>query len=48
MEDNVGVCKRNLLTVAGDTPEHREIVNTNIVCANALEYDFKFTAEGQE
>jgi len=48
MEDNIQVCKYNLLTLAGDTPQHREIVNTNIVCANALEYDFKFTPEGQE
>ena len=48
MEDNIQVCKCNLLTLAGDTPQHREIVNTNIVCANALEYDFKFTPEGQE
>jgi len=48
MEDNIQVCKCNLLTLVGDTPQHREIVNTNIVCANALEYDFKFTPEGQE
>jgi len=42
MEDNVEMCKRNLLKIAGNTAEHREIVEANIVCANSLEYNFKF------
>jgi|TARA_R110002074_G_scaffold143048_1_gene289821 hypothetical protein len=42
MEDNILVCKKNLLETAGDTPENRDIVETNIVCADALTYDFSF------
>lgn len=30
-EDNVYACRRRLLEIAGDTPEHREIVNQTIV-----------------
>ena len=42
MEDNVNECKRRLLEIAGDTKEHRKIVDHNIVCANSLtEWDFE-------
>jgi hypothetical protein len=42
MPDNVQECKRRLLKIAGDTPEHRAIVDRNIVCHDALTYDFSF------
>jgi hypothetical protein len=45
MEDNVRACKKNLLEVVGYTPEHRDIVNTNIVCDDALAYNFNFERE---
>jgi hypothetical protein len=35
------LCER-ALEVVGDTPEHREIISRNFVCANALEYDYSF------
>lgn len=41
-EDNVEECRNRLLEIAGDTPEHREIVIQNIVCADALKYHFRF------
>ena len=43
MADNIKACKATLLAIAGDTTEHREIVNKNIQCQNSLEYDFSFT-----
>ena len=42
MPDNVDACRKRLLEIVGDTPEHQDIVNNNIVCANALTYDFSF------
>lgn len=42
MEDNISVCKQNLLELSGDCEEHRMIVNTNIRCENTLKYDFSF------
>jgi type I restriction-modification system DNA methylase subunit len=42
MEDNAEACRQRLLDIAGDTPKHREIVENNIVCADALEYDYSF------
>lgn len=42
MEDNVKECRRRLLEIAGDTKEHRKIVDRNIICANSLtEWDFE-------
>ena len=39
MQDNVDLCRERLLC----GQEHlRHIVNTNIVCQNALEYDYSF------
>jgi len=46
MPDNVEGCRNRLLQVVSAieeiTSEHKEIVLTNIVNANALEYDFLF------
>jgi len=42
MNDNVEVCKERLLSIVGNSQEHIDIINTNIVCANALKYDFSF------
>jgi hypothetical protein len=44
MEDNVNECRKRL---AGPepTPEILEIVNKNIVCHDALTYDYKFGEE---
>lgn len=42
MDDNVRHCKQRLIDIAGDAPEHWEIVNHNIVCADSLkEWDFE-------
>ena len=41
MEDNVIECKKRL-TGPNPTPEILEIVNKNIVCHDALTYDYKF------
>ena len=41
MEDNVNECKRRLAG-PNPTPEILEIVNRNIVCHDALTYDYKF------
>lgn len=48
LEDNVALCRQRLLEIAGDTPEHREIVNKNIVQGDFLKdldtivfYDWK-------
>lgn len=47
MKDNVNECRLKLLkaiaTLEPITREHVEIVLTNIVCANSLEYDFNFS-----
>ncbi len=42
MADNVEVMKHRLLELAGDTPEHRAIIDRQIVCADALTYDYCF------
>ena len=41
MEDNVNECKKRL-SGPNPTPEILEIVNKNIVCHDALTYDYKF------
>lgn len=48
LEDNVALCRQRLLEIAGDTPEHREIVNKNIIQGDFLKdldtivfYDWK-------
>jgi hypothetical protein len=41
MEDNVNEC-RNRLAGPEPTPEILEIVNKNIVCHDALTYDYSF------
>jgi len=49
MEDNVRVCRARLLEVYGDTPENRQVLEDNIVCANALTYHYCFKdGEGLE
>ena len=48
MIDNIKVCKANLLDVAGDTREHREIVNNNIRCEDSLEYVFDLADNTEE
>lgn len=45
MEDNVLECRERLIEIAGDTEENRRIVEKNIVCADALKYDFSFGEE---
>lgn len=40
MADNVAECQRRLLKIAGDTPEHRSIVQHHIVCANTLTFHY--------
>jgi len=42
MQDNVDDCKRRILDLTEDNAVMRYIVDTNIVCANSLEYDFSF------
>lgn len=42
MQDNVDDCRAALLAICGDTAANRALVEKNIVCANALEYDFSF------
>jgi hypothetical protein len=44
MEDNVNECKKRL-SGPNPTPEILEIVNKNIVCHDALTYDYKFGKE---
>ncbi len=44
MEDNVNECKKRL-SGPNPTPEILEIVNRNIVCHDALTYDYKFGGE---
>jgi 23S rRNA G2445 N2-methylase RlmL len=41
-QDNVEECRERLLSLAGDTSLHRKIVNKNIVCEDALAYDYDF------
>ena len=43
MPDNVADTKQRLLSIMGDTPANRAIVDTNIVCRDGLKYDYKFT-----
>lgn len=41
MPDNIDHCQNRLLQIVGITPEHAEIVDHNIVCADSLnEWDF--------
>ena len=44
MEDNVNECKKRLAG-PNPTPEILEIVNKNIVCHDALTFDYKFDEE---
>lgn len=46
MEDNVNECKRRLAG-PNPTPEILEIVNKNIVCHDALTYDYRFEEKPQ-
>jgi len=47
MEDNVELCRERLL--CGSTnPKHIEIVEQNIVCADALRYTYKFAGPGEK
>lgn len=39
MKDNVNLCKERL---AGNDKKLRKIVDQNIICANSLEYSYKF------
>lgn len=48
MQDNVKHCKKRLLEIVGNTPEHNKIVKTNIICADVLKYDFSFKKPIQE
>lgn len=45
-EDNIKIC-RNRLLCGSNNPQHIEIVERNIVCANALTYDFSFNSTNQ-
>jgi hypothetical protein len=45
MQDNVDILRDRLLEIAGDTPVHRDIVNRNIVCADALTFDWNAFGE---
>lgn len=45
MPDNAEACRHRLLEIAGDTPEHQEIVTRNIACADALAFDYWAPAE---
>mgnify|MGYP001235220752 FL=1 len=40
MPDNVAECKRRLLEIVGDCQQHREVVDHNIVCHDALTFDY--------
>ena len=42
MEDNIELCKNNLLKIVGDSEENRKIVNNNIICNNSLTYNWGF------
>lgn len=42
MQDNVDECKERLLSIAGNTPANRSILDRNILCKNGLEYDYSF------
>ena len=46
MEDNVNECKKRL-SGPNPTPEILEIVNKNIVCHDALTYDYNFEEKPQ-
>jgi len=46
MEDNVNECKKRL-SGPNPTPEILEIVNKNIVCHDALTYDYRFGEKPQ-
>jgi hypothetical protein len=39
--DNVEECRERLLEIAGDTMLHKKIVKHNIVCADALLWDYE-------
>lgn len=40
MPDNVVACRHRLLEIAGDTDNHRRIVEHNIACADALTFNY--------
>ena len=40
LEHNKVGCKERLLKLAGDTPHHREFIDNNIICADALKFNF--------
>lgn len=41
MPDNTARCRERLLEIVGDTDNHQKIVNHNIVCSDAFEWDFE-------
>jgi type I restriction-modification system DNA methylase subunit len=43
MEDNVKVCRKRLLEIAGDNEENRKIIKKNIICKDGLTYDYSFS-----
>jgi plasmid stability protein len=42
MPDNIEETRQRLLDIAGDTPENRKTVQSNIALADGLNYDFEF------
>ena len=40
MSDNAEACRYRLLEIAGDTEDHRRIVEHNIACADALTFNY--------
>lgn len=42
MQDNVDECKERLLSIAGNTPANRSILDRNILCKDGLSYDYSF------
>jgi hypothetical protein len=47
MADNCKLCRERLLCGSTD-PKHLEIVNRQIVCADALRYTYKFLGPGEK
>lgn len=40
-QKNVDICRKRILKIVGDTPEHRKIVNHNIVCCDFFLWDIE-------
>ena len=43
MDDNVSHVKESLLDFFGRTPENIELIDNNIRCENAMDYDYSFS-----